>query len=250
MDYFNYFERTAKSFLKDTVIVLAGCGQYNSEEIIRIIQEQGAHVIYITDNSTEAAEIHVSSFLNEKEVNKAIKNILLKHGKIDVLITNFFRGKTGSFEDSTTVDLEKLWKDNVEKPFIINNCVAQYMKTQGRGKMINIVSANGKRAYMGACPAECASASALIGLTKGYAEQLAPYNVTANCIAPGLIDGEEALVRKNFDEIQQSLPMKWQPIQKLGRCQDIGYAAAFLSSYFADYITGYTMDVNGGFNMD
>jgi len=250
MDYFDYFQRMTGSLLKDAIIVLAGRGQYNSREIIRTIQEQKARVVYVSDQGTETADKHVPSFLEENEVGKIIKDIISEYGNISVLITNFFNGKIGEFEDIGIADMEMLWENNVKKTFIINNSVAPYFKAQGYGKIINIVSASGKRAYLGACPAECASAAAVIGLTKGYAEQLAPYNVTANCLAPGLIDGEKALDGKSFAEVQQALPIKWQPVQKFGSCQDIGYAAAFLSSYFADYITGYTMDVNGGFIMD
>lgn len=253
MDYISYFERMADSLLKDAVIVVAGSGRYGSEEIIRILREQQAKVVYITDESAGASgteECYMVSSFDKNEIDRIIGDIIADYGKIDVLITNFYRGRAGDFEDVGLADLEALWDNNVKKTFVIINCTASHMKARGGGKIINIASANGKRAYLGASPAECAAAAAVIGLTKGYAEQLAPFNVTVNCIAPGLIDVEETLAGKSFDEIQQALPMKWQPVQKLGSCQDIGYAAAFLASPYAGYITGYTMDVNGGFYMD
>lgn len=253
MDYIDYFERMADSLLRDAVIVVAGCGRYDSEEIIRVLQEQQANIVYVTDKSADTAgakEYRLLSCFDENEVEQIIHNILSEYGKIDVLITNFFRGTAGVSEDTSLAGLEALWENNVKKAFTVIHCVAPQMQAQGFGKIINIASASGKRAYLGACPAECAAAAALIGLTKGYAERLAPFHVTVNCIAPGLIDVEEALAGKSFDEIQQALPMKWQPVQRLGSCRDIAYAAAFLSSPYAGYITGFTMDVNGGFNMD
>lgn len=74
--------------------------------------------------------------------------------------------------------------------------------------------ASGKRSFLGASVADCSSASAVIGLTKGYAEYLAPFQVTANCVEAGLIRGcEPSIEGKTLAEVQEFLPTKWQSTQ-------------------------------------
>ncbi|GEM_PF-3609752 len=242
-NYFEYFAQIKEPLLTGTNILLTGSGQYSSRDIVKVLEQEGAKVVHWTDDDCD--------FSSEVLVGGKLKDLLAEMTSLDVLITNFFRGDTHNCFELTSADLQQLWESNVKRTFCVCSQTAPYFAEKRAGKIINILSASGKRSFMGANAAECSSASAVIGLTKGYAEYLAPYQVTANCVAAGLIKGSEpSLDGKTLAEVQNSLPMKWQPIQKFGTTKDIGCAAAFLASRLAGYITGYTMDVNGGFYMD
>lgn len=242
-DYFDYFSLINGPLLADTNILLTGSGQYSSRDIVSILEQEGARVVHWTEDDCD--------FSSEAQISEKIKCLLAEITSLDVLITNFFKGDTNSCFELTSAYLQQLWENNVKRTFCVCSQVAPYFAARQAGKIINILSASGKRSFMGANAAECSSASAVIGLTKGYAEYLAPFQVTANCVAAGLIKGCELSIEgKTLAEVQASLPMKWQPIQKFGTIKDIGCAVAFLASYLANYITGYTMDVNGGFHMD
>lgn len=236
MDYFEYFSSIKGPLLDGMTILLAGSGQYSSAELRAVLEQEGARVISLWK---------VGRPRSSQEAEAEWSNALRNYGTVDALITNFF---SGGGPDSG--DLPRMWAQNVEPVFHLCRLAAGYLKAQGAGRILNILSTNGKRPYLGASPAECAAAAAVIGLTKGWAEELAPYQVTANCLAAGLIRSEPPLAGKTFEEIQAELPMKWQPMQRLGSMEDVGNATAFLCSRYAGYVTGYTMDVNGGFYMD
>nr|WP_165443044.1 SDR family oxidoreductase [Lachnoclostridium pacaense] len=242
MDYFDYFSQIRGPVLTGMNILVAGNGQYPSQDIMSVLKEEGAQVVYWTEDEGD--------FASEEQMRKTMEGFIEEAGSMDVLVTNFFKGDKRSNSELSSEDLQQLWENNVKRTFCVCNLLIPYLKKRRAGKIINILSTSGKRSFLGANAAECSAASAVIGLTKGYAEQLAPFQVTANCIAAGLIDGEPLISGKSVKEVQESLPMKWQPLQKFGTTKDIGMAAAFLASRFSDYITGYTMDVNGGFYMD
>lgn len=92
-----------------------------------------------------------------------------------------------------------------------------------------------------------ASKSAVIGLTKGLARELAPFGVTANSVAPGLIDAP--MLRLSLDPADDARAAANIPLGRLGTPEDVAGAVAFLVSADAAYVTGCTIDVNGGYRM-
>ena len=92
-----------------------------------------------------------------------------------------------------------------------------------------------------------ASKAAVIGLTKGLARELAPFGVTANSVAPGLIDAP--MLRLSLDPADDARAAAGIPLGRLGTPEDVAGAVAFLVSADAAYVTGCTIDVNGGYRM-
>ena len=119
------------------------------------------------------------------------------------------------------------------------------MIRQKAGRIINIASVVG---YSGNAGQSMYSATkgAITAFTKSIALDLAPFNILANCVAPGFIqtDMTDALTDEQRESIFQRIPM-----QKLGTVQDIAAAVVFLASDHAGYITGQTLHVNGGMYM-
>jgi 3-oxoacyl-[acyl-carrier protein] reductase len=91
-----------------------------------------------------------------------------------------------------------------------------------------------------------ASKAGLIGLTKSLAQEMASRNITVNAVAPGFIDTDmtQALTTEQRERILTSIPLK-----RMGTAEDVASAVCFLASDAASYITGHTLDVNGGMYM-
>jgi len=117
------------------------------------------------------------------------------------------------------------------------------MQAKRWGRIINISSiiafiGTDHEAHYGA------SKAAVVGLTKSLALELAPYNITVNAIAPGLIDTDMTAGATPEEEKKRSLELI--PLGRIGQPTDIAYAAVFLASDRASFITGQTLNVNGG----
>lgn len=246
MDYIEYFEGIRDHQLSDITIVIAGDGLYNSANMIDVLRKHQAQVIWL-DETLKLTE--TASYVLKEETQKAIKGIIDAFGGIDVLITNFHTDNDSVLDTDHTA-ICSTWNTRLEMIYTLCEEVAQNMMATRKGKIINTTSFLGKRSYLGAVPLMTSLSSAIIGMTKAFAEKLAPYQVTANCLTIGMIDAEKSIAGKTFEEIEGRLPFQWLPLQHFGNVTDVANALAFLSSPFSDYITGYSMDINGGFVMD
>ena len=121
----------------------------------------------------------------------------------------------------------------------------EIMKKQKKGRIIQISSVVAQRGALFGHVHYAATKSGQIGFTKTLARTGAPYNITVNAIAPGIIATELLYQTHGEDgvkELDKSIPLG------LGHIEDVGYAAVFLASDEAAYITGATLDINGGAN--
>ncbi|HSR13737.1 MAG TPA: SDR family oxidoreductase, partial [Thermodesulfobacteriota bacterium] len=126
-------------------------------------------------------------------------------------------------------------------------CAAPHMKKQKYGNIINMSSQAGKSGGLINGLPYGSSKAGLIGLTKGLAREMAPYNVRVNCICPGRISTPDNLkVPRAFHKktLQQI------PLGRLGSVGEIAAGVLFLVSDESSYITGEIMDINGGWLMD
>ena len=116
------------------------------------------------------------------------------------------------------------------------------MMAQQSGRILNISSISAQTGGVSGSVQYAASKGALLSLTKTLARDLAPYNITVNAIAPGQIETEMgALTGEARRRVVEMIPLR-----RLGTPEDIAYTALFLASRAAGYITGATIDVNGG----
>lgn len=145
-----------------------------------------------------------------------------------------------SFEDYSLEKWQKVLTINLTAPFMIIQAALPLMKTYG-GKIINMSSTGG---HLGSRDIAYSSSKAgLIGLTKSVARSLAKYNITVNAIAPGMIKTKMSK-RMSLESINKNLETVL--IKRPGLPSDIVGVVSFLLSKDSDYITGFTIDVNGG----
>lgn len=163
-------------------------------------------------------------------------------GTVDILVNNagitrdnlFMRMKDEEWDQVISCNLTAVSK-------LCQLCMRGMMKKRN-GRIINITSVVGETGNVGQCNYAAAKAG-LIGFSKSLAKELAARNVTVNCVAPGFITTDMTAVLS--DEIKEQL-LKAVPLGAMGTADDIADAVVFLASDGAKYITGTTIDVNGG----
>lgn len=182
-----------------------------------------------------------------EEVKIMIQETLNIFGKIDILINNAAIWETANVEEMKEDQWNRLMEVNLKGVFLCCREVIPYMKANRFGRIVNIASIAGRTG--GNVPAAhyAASKGGVIAFTKALAKELAPFGITVNAVAPGVC--ETPLTQVWTVEVKDDIKHRI-PLCRLGRGEDIAGTVAFLVSQDADYITGETIEVNGGLLMD
>jgi NAD(P)-dependent dehydrogenase (short-subunit alcohol dehydrogenase family) len=168
-------------------------------------------------------------------------------GQLDILVNNAGICPLRPVDEVDQAYFDRLFAVNVRGAYFLSQAAAAHMKARQTGRIINISSVGGRTGGTLAVSVYAATKAALFSVTKSFATYLAPYG-TANTIAPGpsitpLTDAWNA--DEALDRLRQTIPL-----QRLGQPQDYRGVAVFLASEYASYMTGATVDVNGGFRME
>lgn len=187
-----------------------------------------------------AIKCDVSDFAQVQEMFNCVNR---DFGGVDVLVNNAGISSQKLFTDLSVEDWKKTIGTNLDGVFYCSKSALPYMIRKKSGVIINISSMWGQ---VGAsCEVHYSTAKAgIIGLTKALAKEVAPSGVRVNCIAPGVIMTD---MMSCFDEETKNELKEETPLKKLGTPKNIADAAVFLASSKADFITGQTIGVNGGF---
>ena len=182
---------------------------------------------------------------SEESIKECAKAVLTHFGAVHVLVNN-----AGITRDILAMRMKrKDWDDvlatNLTGAFLMTQAVMSQMVKGRWGRIINITSVVGEMGQAGQAN-YAASKAGLIGLTKSLARELASRSITVNAVAPGYI--ETAMTSVLTDE-QKSAMTQHIPLGRVGTDLEIAHAVAFLASEEAGYITGHTLDVNGGMHM-
>ncbi|MGJ9459912.1 SDR family oxidoreductase [Oceanobacillus sp. CF4.6] len=240
--------------IKNRVFLVTGSGSGIGEGIAKKLAQHGAKVV-INDINIKKAE-KVAKEINENgqdaiglqaditktdEVQKMVGEIINRYGKIDGLVNN-----TGVVRDNLILkmpeqDFDFVLDVNLKGAWICSKAVLGHMKDAEYGRIINISS----RAWLGQVGQSNYSASkgGLVSLTRALALEFAKFNITVNCIAPGLID--TPLIRNLPQKVQEDL-IKAQPTPLIGEPKDIANSILFFASEEARYVTGQVLHVDGG----
>ena len=162
--------------------------------------------------------------------------------RCDILINNASAQHFARFRDFSVIEWDADIELDLTAPFVLSQQAARHMLRQGSGKIINIASIAGIEGTRGVIAYSVAKAG-LIQLTKCMSNELAPYNIQVNAIAPGYID-TDMLGGAFRDEDHKEKIRKLIPAQRFGIPSDIIPAVEFLLK--ADYVTGTTIPVDGG----
>lgn len=200
--------------------------------------EEAAQVCEQLENS----KIFQADLSDEIQCEALIKEVKNEFGRLDVLVNNAGQSIDQLIPFAKPSDFDYLLSVNLKSAFILSKLAAKLMIRKKEGRIINISSVVGFTGNKGQAM-YAATKSALVGFTKSIAQDLAPYNILCNCIAPGFIDSE--MTRSLNEEVRAEI-LKKIPVGRLGSPHDVAAAVAFLAGSGSSYITGSTIHINGG----
>jgi 3-oxoacyl-[acyl-carrier protein] reductase len=237
------------------VALITGASQGIGRACALVLAEAGATVALAARNQEKLDEVaaQISSaggqssvfaldVTNEEQVKATVKEILAKHGRVDVLVNNAGVTKDQLFMRMKRADWDTVIHTNLTSAFLLSQAVISSMMKQRWGRIVNITSVVGQTGQAGQVN-YAASKAGLIGLTMAMAREVASRNITCNAVAPGFI-----VTSVLSDELKAKMNEQI-PLGRQGTDVEIANAVKFLASEEASYITGHVLNVNGGMLM-
>ena len=179
----------------------------------------------------------------EQEVGRLFQEVSRQFGRLDILVNNAGTSQPKDIFEMTLEDWDRIIQTNLTSGYLCAKQAMELMLEQNGGRILFISSVVGERGALFGHLHYAATKSGQLGMVKTLARTAAPYHITVNAIAPGVI-ATELLYQTHGDdgvtELGKEIPLG------LGTPEDIGAAAVYLSSDEARYVTGATLDVNGG----
>jgi 3-oxoacyl-[acyl-carrier protein] reductase len=182
---------------------------------------------------------------SEDSIKACARAVLAEFGTVHILVNNAGITKDGLVLRMKATDFDDVLRTNLTGAFLLTQAVLSPMMKARWGRIINITSVVGETGAAGQAN-YAASKAGMIGLTKSLAREFASRGITVNAVAPGFI--QTAMTHVLTDD-QKAGIITQIPLARYGEDTDIAAAVAFLASDAAGYITGHTLDVNGGMYM-
>ncbi len=173
-----------------------------------------------------------------------VQQCVEQSGRLDILVNNAAAAYPTRFEQISEAEWREVLEVNLTAPYLLIRAVLPQMKTQGFGRIINVSSLAGRSVSTLGGAHYTASKAGLLGLTRAAAKELGTHGVTVNAVCPGLFDTEltnETASPERLKTVQAGFP-----VARLGRPEELAALIAFLASETAGYITGVSLDINGG----
>jgi acetoacetyl-CoA reductase/3-oxoacyl-[acyl-carrier protein] reductase len=236
-------------------VLITGGSRGIGAGMVRAFAETGHNVFFTYSASVEKA-VALESELSQKEYSVTSLKVDLQHTleieqlissivtkDIDILINN---AAVLNYCDFMTVPMdvwERTQSVNVLAPALLSKCLLPHMMKREWGRIINMTSIGGQWGGTLAIP-YAVSKSALIGLTRSLAKLTADHGITVNAISPGLVATDIIAGEIDTDQFRQKKANI--PMGRIAKVEEIVAVALFLASDMASYITGQTINVNGG----
>lgn len=245
--------------LEGKIALVTGASRGIGRGIATVLAEHGATVIVNYRSDREAAESlcaelrrHGSKCCSlqgdvsrREEVERIFSRIETEFGRLDILVNNAGTTKAQDIFETSEEDWEFILRTNLKSVFLCSRAALELMRGERSGRIINLTSIVAFRGALFGHVHYAASKGGIVAFTRTLARTAAPFGVTVNAIAPGIIETELLLQthgREEVDRLAAGIPLG------LGTVRDVGLTAAFLAGEGGRYITGAVIDVNGGMN--
>jgi len=173
-----------------------------------------------------------------------VRLTLERFGRVDILVNNAALARSTRLPVLTAEEWRLALEVNLTAPFLLTKEVLPAMKAQHYGRIVNVSSSAGRTVSTLGGAHYTASKAGLLGLTRAAAKELGQYGITVNAVCPGMIDTE--LTHENASpELLQRLAASY-PVPRMGTPLEVADLICFIASESAGYITGASLDINGG----
>jgi 3-oxoacyl-[acyl-carrier protein] reductase len=245
--------------LEGTVAVVTGGSRGIGRSVVKHLAKAGAKVVFSYASDLPAARSVVAEVESEggtavmvpadvsrrEEAESVVEEANARFGKLDVVVNNagIWNARDIPIEEMTDEEWDQMMAVNLRGMFLTIRAAVPLMKERRSGRLINISSTAGQRGE--AFHAHyAASKSAVLGLTKSLAAELAPSGILVNAVAPGWIDTDmSAAPLRGPDRARIDSTIV---LRRPGTADEIACAVLFLASPLSSYMTGATLSVNGG----
>ena len=208
----------------------------------------------IADIEAAGGEAHAYNIdaLEEMKVDNAVADTVKRFGRIDILV-NAVGGSTiiaksnATTDELTLAEWQSLIHFNLTGTFLFTHAVIPVMKRQKGGKIVNLASIAGRGKSASSSSAYAAAKGGIIAMTRKLANELGPYGINVNAIAPAITLTER--IRPRWEQRppeERQADIQRTPLRRLGEAVDQANVICFLASSHADFVTGLTIDVTGG----
>jgi 2-deoxy-D-gluconate 3-dehydrogenase len=242
--------------LDGKVAVVTGAGRGLGQGAALGFAEAGADLALVDILSTDetAAQVRAlgrrvcqvqANLMDRAAIHRVVDRVVRELGGIDILLNNAGIIRRAAILEFTEKDWDDVIQINESAVFFLSQAVARQMVAQGRGgKIVNTAS---MLSFQGGIrvPSYTASKSAVMGLTRLMANELAPHRINVNAIAPGYMATDNTAPLR-ADPVRSTEILGRIPAGRWGLPEDLQGALVFLASAASDYVTGYTLAVDGG----
>lgn len=185
----------------------------------------------------------------EKQIDHLFDETLSTFGQVDIIVNNAGIWPTAYVKDMTADSFRKTLDINLIGPFLLSKRMLNYcLDHKRKGKIINMVS---QAAFHGSTSGHAhyaASKAGLVGFTVSLAREAAPFGITVNAVAPGIME-TPIIAEALKDPVRKQAYLDRIPLRKVASAEDVARIVLFLASTQSDYMTGTTLDASGGMLM-
>ena len=243
--------------LHNQVAIVTGAAQGMGAAIAGRLAAEGAKVVLSDINVEKVAQVaeRISTAANsstmamktdvtkEDEVAEMVEMAIEHYGTVGLLVNNAGILYSTRIDNVTKAEWDEVIDVNLNGSFLCSKAVLPIMKANKFGRIVNMSSSAGRSVSTLGGVHYTAAKAGVLGLTRGMAKEVAPFGITVNAICPGLIDTEMA--RENCSPERLRAYEESFPIPRLGTPEEVAQLIVFLATDAA-YITGASIDINGG----
>ena len=243
--------------LEDKVALITGGGAGIGRAMAETFAREGASVVIADRDKAAAQEVadtivknngaaraYATDVSSTDEVKALMEAIGKAHGRLDVLVNNAGVGERADFRHLDDEAWERVWAVNVDGTVRCAREAFSLLRASGKASVVNLSSVMATK-HTRQMSVYSATKGAVSALTRSLAVEYAPYGIRVNCLCPGYV--ETALIgRYTANPMIAKALLTQTPLRRFGTPQDIAFAALFLASDEAAYVTGASLNVDGG----